>query len=332
MCTCRYRCFLDWRIAFRESSSVIDKRIKRCEDQVLTGIILDSEKLTSGQLIWRVCGIMFFIGYGCLLSSFFLFAFVLPPSLMVPGLFLALIVILLLGAETSGVVLSVAAIVIGAVTGATSWYLYILPVACLLLLVLPLLIIRQLRKKNLSRLEKETETYVIPALSQIMTVEKFDCSDHVPYDDDKSKNIEGNFYIVGRRHGREIRFSNLSFTKTVTKKSKQVISKGLINIDESFCGICVTYLADGKVTDRMLDIIRYNLQPYGLYDAFASTSNKVTVLLNRGYYFIKNPKIFSVSHSDQLRIDAAKLDSVYQAIQEGLLQKQMPSRLRHDSN
>ena len=152
------------------------------------------------------------------------------------------------------------------------------------------------------------------------------------YYDEKSKEIEGNFYTAGRWRGREVRFSNLSFTKTVVKKNKQLTGKGLINSDESFSGVCVTYLADGKVTDRMLDIIKYNLHSYGLYDAFVSTSNKVTVLLNRGYYFIENPKICSVSHSDQLRIDSAKLDSVYQAIRGGLLQKQMPPRLPNDRN
>lgn len=303
------------------------KRIKRLEDFVLTGVSTEKDKPDKDVLIRELFGWLYFIGLIFLFCNISVSMIYIPEWFILPFGFLAIVGMLIFGAEGMMLIMSVILLAVDLKSGNPPWQLYFLPGAGILLTAGTFLFSYMLDKKVDRRFDAEADSTIRPALESVMTVEKFRCREILPYYDQNAKNIEGNCYAVGKWKGIAVSFSNLSFKSTVVRDNKQLFNGGLVNGTKSFCGIGVTYIIGHKPNEKELDTIRYNLQQYKLYDISINSANKITALLDVGYFFTLDKSFNAVCHGSRPEIDAKKLDGIFERIQAGVHQKEIPPQL-----
>ena len=306
--------------------ALTEKRIKRCEDFLMTGI--SREKKPEKEILMRTLfDRMFFAGMILLVLNITMSLFYIPEWVILPFGFLALVGILILGVDGMIFVLSVILFAVYLKSGNIPWLLFFFAGTGVLLVIGSFLFSHLLEKKVDRNFESEADAKIRPMLESVMTTEKFLCREHMPFDDKNGEKIKGNCYAAGKWNGITVSYSNLSFKRKVVRDKSQIFSAGLVNATDSFCGIGVTYIVGHKPNKKTLEMIRHNLEDYRIYDVTVNTANKITALLDAGYFFTADESFNAVWHGDQLKIDAKKLDDIFKRIDAGVQQKLMQRNL-----
>lgn len=306
--------------------ALTEKRIKRCEDFLMTGI--SREKKPEKEILMRTLfDRMFFAGMILLVLNITMSLFYIPEWVILPFGFLALVGILILGVDGMIFVLSVILFAVYLKSGNIPWLLFFFAGTGVLLVIGSFLFSHLLEKKVDRNFESEADAKIRPMLESVMTTEKFLCREHMPFDDKNAEKIKGNCYAAGKWNGITVSYSNLSFKRKVVRDKSQIFSAGLVNATDSFCGIGVTYIVGHKPNKKTLEMIRHNLEDYRIYDVTVNTANKITALLDAGYFFTADESFNAVWHGDQLKIDAKKLDDIFKRIDAGVQQKLMQRNL-----
>ena len=182
-------------------------------------------------------------------------------------------------------------------------------------------------KKLKKSFGREAESRVKPALETIMTVETFNSGERLPYVDfGGGEKYEGNCCAYGKWNGTDVAFSSISFLTDVKIKEDPDKPMEMPYTKKSLEGICVFYTLDREPTEKMMEIIRYNLRQYQCYDVVAQSDHKIAVTLKNGYYFVDDRNHPSVCGETQLECDAVKLNGVFEAIKAGVDHKKLNPR------
>ena len=328
-----------WCVVFPVMVSLesADRRIKRCEDYLLSKIVVKHEKADINVFMMKNHRLIKCFGIAILHSCAFIMVRYYPfnqggriplTNILIALIFICFIIfIFVLGKLNAVIWITVSCTLVDMIAGSAPWPFLLLSFFGMIVFAGSFFAERLIPKALKKRFDQDAESRIKPMLKTIMTVERFNSGERLPYVDfGGGEQYEGNCCTHGKWNGTDIAFSNISFKTDVKIKEDPNKPMDMPYAKKMLEGICVFYTADREPTEKMLEIIRDNLRQYRCYDALILPNHQISVTLKNGYYFVEGRNIDAVCCDAQLECDAVKLNGVFEAIKAGVEHRKLEPR------